>query len=208
MKHKIINWDNKAVGEVSLDPSIFEQDATREDIIHKVVVWQLAKRRSGSHKTKEIGEVRGSTRKIYRQKGTGGARHGSSRGAQFRGGGIIFGPKVREYGGRLNKKLKSLALKVVLSIKQAQKSIIVLDNAAVGAPKTSEMKKRLMSIGAGESCLILDAKANENTKKSVANLHNIDVLPVVGMNVYDIYRHDKLVLTSDALVAIEERFKK
>ena len=171
----------------------------------RVVNWQLAKRRSGCHKTKQRSEVQGSTRKIYRQKGTGQARHGSIRAPIFRGGGIVFGPLVRSHEYKLNKNVRDLGLKTALSLKLKNNSIIILDHADIKSHKTADLSKQVGNFGE-KSMLFIDVTPNDNLKRATANLYKIDVLPVIGINVLDILQHEKLILTVEALKKIEERF--
>ena len=204
MQFKVKNFDNKEVGAVDLNDSIFGLEE-RQDILSRVVNWQLAKRRSGCHKTKQRSEVQGSTRKIYRQKGTGQARHGSIRAPIFRGGGIVFGPVVRSHEYKLNKNVRDLGLKTALSLKLKNNSIIILDHADIKSHKTADLSKQVGNFGE-KSMLFIDVNPNDNLKRATANLYKIDVLPVVGINVLDILQHDKLILTVDAVKKIEERF--
>lgn len=203
MQVVVKNLDNQDIGNVTLNDTIFGKEY-RADILHRVVQWQLAKRRSGCHKTKQRAEVAYSTRKIYKQKGTGRARHGSRKAAIFVGGGTTFGPHVRSHEFALNKKVRLLGLKVALSLKLKENSIIVLDSAKLESAKTSEIRKKLKNFNA-KSFLIVDTIVDDNLKMSIANIHNVDVLPVLGMNVYDILRHTNLMLTTDAIKQIEER---
>lgn len=204
MQFKVKNFDNKEVGAVELNDNIFCLEE-RQDILSRVVNWQLAKRRSGCHKTKQRSEVQGSTRKIYRQKGTGQARHGSIRAPIFRGGGIVFGPVVRSHEYKLNKNVRDLGLKTALSLKLKNNSIIILDHADIKSHKTADLSKQVGNFGE-KSMLFIDVTPNDNLKRATANLYKIDVLPVIGINVLDILQHDKLILTVDALKKIEERF--
>lgn len=203
MQLKVKNFDNKEVGAVELNEAIFGLEE-RQDILARVVNWQLAKRRSGCHKTKQRSEVQGSTRKIYRQKGTGQARHGSIRAPIFRGGGIVFGPLVRSHEYKLNKNVRDLGLKTALSLKVKNNSIIILDHADVKSHKTADLRKQVANFS-DKSILFVDANPKDNLKRATANLFKVDVLPVVGINVLDILQHEKLVLTMDALKKIEER---
>jgi len=203
MQVEVKNLSNDVVGKTELSTNIFGLDVST-DVLYRVVHWQLAKRRSGCHKTKARAEVAYSTKKIYRQKGTGGARHGSKKAPIFVGGGIVFGPVVRSHEYSLNKKIRKLGLKNALSLKLREDSVIVLDNVTLEDAKTSEFAKKMKNFDV-KSALIVDADVNGNLKKSAANLHNINVLPVCGLNVYDILRHQKLVVSVDALKAIEER---
>jgi large subunit ribosomal protein L4 len=199
----IKNWEDKEVGKLKLSEEVFAQEV-REDILHRVVAWQLSKARSGCHKAKQRNEVSGSTRKIYRQKGTGQARHGSIKAPIFIGGGITFGPVVRSHGYSLNKKVRSLGLKVALSLKCQEKSIIVLDSIKLDSYKTANLQKKLDKLGI-TSGLIVDSELDQNLVSSSANIPNVDVLPLIGLNVYDILRHQTLVISKDAIDAIEKR---
>lgn len=203
MKLDIVNINNDVTGQVDLQQEIFGLEP-QADILYKVIHWQLAKRRAGTHQVKERGDVSGSTRKIYKQKGTGRARHGAIRGAQFRGGGIIFGPHFRDHGYKLNKKVRKLGLKFALSSKLKDVQLSILDSLNLATPKTAELKSSLSKFNA-KSILIIDNKVNDNARNSCANLHTVNVLPVEGMNVYDIVRHEKVLITVDALNAIKER---
>jgi large subunit ribosomal protein L4 len=203
MQVAVKNLDNKDIGNVTLSDTIFGEEY-RADILHRVIQWQLAKRRSGCHKTKQRAEVAFSTRKIYKQKGTGRARHGSRKAPIFVGGGTVFGPHVRSHAVSLNKKIRLLGLKVALSLKLKENSIIILDSLKLKSAKTIDMKKKLKNFDA-KSFLMVDTEVDANLRMSIANMHNVDVLPVMGMNVYDILRHTNLMLTTDAIKAIEAR---
>ncbi|MDF3047863.1 MAG: ribosomal protein [Candidatus Midichloriaceae bacterium] len=200
----IKNWDNKEVSKLKLSEEVFAQDI-REDILHRVVQWQLSKARSGTHKTKQRNEVSGSTRKIYRQKGTGQARHGSIKAPIFVGGGTTFGPVVRSHEYSLNKKIRILGLKVALSLKCLENSIIVLDSAKLDSYKTSGLSGKLKGLNAS-SALIVDVELDQNLVNSSANIPYVDVIPLGGLNVYDILRHQTLLISKEAVDAIEKRF--
>lgn len=207
MKQEIVNLENKKVGDIELSDSIFQQPI-RVDILSRVVEWQLAKRRSGNHKTKEIAEISGTTKKMYRQKGTGGARHGSKRAPQFRGGSVIFGPVVRSHAYSLPKKVRQLGLRSVLSSKLQSGDIIVVDSFEINQPKTKDLKAILAKFGT-ENMLLIDVDTNRltNTALAAGNVIGFDVLPQIGANVYDILRKEKLILTVDAVKALEARLK-
>ena len=206
MKIDIINLDKKNVGSLELADSVFGAPV-RGDILQRVVRWQLAKRQAGTHKTKVISEVSGTTKKPYKQKGTGHARQGSLRSAQFRGGGIIFGPVVRSHATDLPKKVRKLALKTALSAKAADGRLVVLDRAAADGHKTKALAGRLGKLGWG-SVLVIDGPVlDENFRRAAANLIGVDLLPQQGANVYDILRRDTLVLTRDAVQHLEARLK-
>jgi len=202
----VTNLDNKAAGKLTLSKDVFGLPA-RADILQRTVVWQLAKRQQGTHKTKTYGEVAGSTRKIVAQKGSGGARHGGIRAPQFRGGGKAFGPVVRSHAIDLPKKVRKLALKTALSTKLAEGKLIVLDQAVLSAGKTKELAGKLKSLG-WANALVIDGKVLDNNFALAArSLPNFDVLPEQGANVYDILRRDTLVLTKAAVEALEARLK-
>jgi large subunit ribosomal protein L4 len=207
MKLEVVNLQNKKVGDIELPSSIFKQPI-RVDILSRVVEWQLAKRRSGAHKTKEIAEISGTTKKMYRQKGTGGARHGSKRAPQFRGGAVIFGPVVRSHAYSLPKKVRQLGLKSVLSSKLESGDIIVVDSFEINKPKTKDLKAILSNFGT-ETMLLIDVDTSRltNTALAAGNVMGFDVLPQIGANVYDILRKEKLILTVDAVKALEARLK-
>jgi len=206
MKLTVRNLDNEEVGEIELADEIFGLPI-RRDILARVVNWQLAKRRAGTHKTKGISEIRGTTKKPYKQKGTGRARQGSLRSPQFRGGGRIFGPVVRSHAFDLQKKVRRLGLKIALSAKQDEGKLVVIDTAHVGEAKTKVLRARLAALG-WNSALIIDGSAvEENFARATRNLPRVDVLPQQGANVYDILRRDTLVLTREAVRHLEARLK-
>jgi large subunit ribosomal protein L4 len=205
MKVAVKSLDNKKVGDIDLSDAIFGL-TPRKDVLHRMVNWQLAKRRSGNHKTKTIGEISGTGKKPYSQKGTGNARQGSLRSPQFRKGAVIFGPVVRDHSHDLPKAVRKLALKTALSSKQAEGKLIVLDAATAKNHKTKEMAKALETLGL-TSALIIDETPDVNFTRAVRNIKNIDVLPQKGINVYDILRRDILVLTKDAIAQLEARLK-
>ena len=206
MKVSVKNLDNKDVGNIDLDNAVFGVEF-RSDILSRMVNWQLAKRRAGTHKTRGISEIRGTTAKPWRQKGSGRARSGSIRSPQFRGGAVIFGPMVRCHNHKLPKKVRKLALKTALSAKQAEGKLIVLDSTKLAKPKTSDLIKHLTKFGLGRALVIDGVEVNENFSRAAANLRGIDVLPHQGINVYDILRCDTLVLTRDAVSYLQERLK-
>jgi large subunit ribosomal protein L4 len=207
MEQRIVNIDNKEVGKVALHESIFGQKE-RHDILHRVVCWQLAKARAGTHVAKTRGEVSGSTRKIHRQKGTGKARQGDIRAPHMRGGGVTFGPKFRSHEYKLNKKVRELGLKIALSLKKKMDNVIIIDELKIKELKTSFLKNKLKGLTSANqrfSLLLVDSQIDESVKLSSANLNGVDVLPVMGINVVDLLKHDQLVITVDALKKIEER---
>jgi large subunit ribosomal protein L4 len=200
------NLDNQEVGDIELADEVFGLPV-RHDILARVVNWQLAKRRAGTHKAKGISDIQGTTKKPYKQKGTGRARQGSLRSPQFRGGAVIFGPVVRSHAFGLQKKVRRLALKTALSAKHAEGKLIVLDAAKLDAAKTKVLGQRLARLG-WDSVLIIDGPAvDENFARAARNLPKVDVLPQQGANVYDILRRDTLVLTRDAVQHLEARLR-
>ncbi len=202
MKLDIHNFDAEAAGSAELPDEIFGI-APRKDIMARVVHWQLSKRRSGNHKTKGMGEVSGTTRKPFKQKGTGNARQGSLRAPQFRTGGVVHGPVVRDHGYSLNKKVRRLGLLSALSQKAADGKLVILD--AVGAvAKTKDVAAKVKKFG-WASALIVDASVDENFLRASRNVHGLDILPVIGANVYDILQHDVLVITQAGIDGLKER---
>ena len=206
MKVAVRNLDNQVVGEVSLKQEIYGQ-AIRSDILHSVVNWQRAKKQSGTHKTLGLSEVSGTGKKPYKQKGTGNARLGTLRAPQCRGGAVIFGPVVRSHATDLPKKIRKLGLKIALSSKLAEQKLIIIDRAILSEPKTALLNAKLKNFDV-RSILIIDGKAiDANFMKAAKNLINVDVLPTIGANVYDILKHDVVMLTTEALGALEERLQ-
>jgi large subunit ribosomal protein L4 len=206
MKLTVRNLDNEEIGDIELADEVFGLPI-RRDILARVVNWQLAKRRSGAHKTKGIGEIRGTTKKPYKQKGTGRARQGSLRSPQFRGGARIFGPVVRSHAFDLQKKVRRLGLKTALSAKQVEGKLVVIDAAHIGEAKTKALRARLAVLG-WDSVLIIDGSViEENFARVTRNLPRVDVMPQQGANVYDILRRDTLVLTREAVRQLEARLK-
>ena len=206
MKCDVISLENKTVGSIDLDEAVFGLPV-RADILARMVNWQLAKRRAGTHKTKGISEVSGTTKKPFRQKGTGRARQGSMRSAQMRGGGIIFGPVVRSHAHDLPKKVRKLALKTALSAKQADGKLVVLDSAKLDEAKTRELVKTMAKLGWKSTLVIDGAAVDANFAKAAQNIFDLDVLPSQGANVRDILRRETLVLTKDAVATLVERLK-
>jgi large subunit ribosomal protein L4 len=206
MRLTVHNLDNEEVGDIELADEVFGLPV-RRDILARVVNWQLAKRRAGTHKTKGISEIRGTTKKPYKQKGTGHARQGSVRSPQFRGGARIFGPVVRSHAFGLQKKVRRLGLKTALSAKQSEGKLVVIDTAQFGEAKTKALRARFATLG-WESVLIIDGLAvDEGLARAARNLPRVDVLPQQGANVYDILRRDTLVLTREAVRHLEDRLK-
>jgi len=204
MKAPVVTLQNKSAGSVELNEAVFGLPS-RPDILHQVVRWQLAKRQAGTHDTKEIAEVSGTGKKPYKQKGTGRARQGSLRSPQFRGGAVIFGPTPRSHAFMLNKKVRKLGLKTVLSDKQREGKLVVIDQASLPDAKTSALAAIVKSLG-WSSVLVIDGTAVDvNFARAAANIHGVDVLPAQGANVYDIMRRDVLVLTKAAIEQLQAR---
>jgi large subunit ribosomal protein L4 len=206
MELKITTLDGKETGSVTLSDAIFGLEP-RADLIHRCVVWQLAKRRAGTHAVKNRADIWRTGKKMYAQKGTGGARHGSARVPQFRGGGRAFGPVVRSHEIGLPKKVRALALKHALSAKAKDGGIIVLDKASVKDGKTKQLAKHFEKLGLQGALIVDGAEIEANFRTAARNIPNIDVLPIQGINVYDIMRRGRLVLTKAAIDALEARFK-
>ena len=205
MQVDIKTLDNGTAGQHELPDAIFAQ-TPRADIMARVVHWQLAKRRAGTHRTKGMGEVSGTTKKPYKQKGTGNARQGSLRAPQFRTGGVVHGPVVRDHGYDLPKKVRRLGLISALSQKQADGKLVIVDGVAIDSGKTRDLKIKLGALG-WNSVLVVDVAVNENFLRASSNLHRIDVLPTVGANVYDILDHDILVITTAGVEALTTRLQ-
>ena len=206
MDLKITTLAGKDAGKISLSDEIFGLDP-REDILQRVVRWQLAKKQQGTHKTKGRAEIARTGAKMYRQKGTGRARHSSARAPQFRGGGKAHGPVVRSHEHDLPKKVRALGLRHALSAKVKSESLIVIDDLAVKDAKTKALVASFEKLGLTNALMIGGAEIDVNFKRAAANIPNIDVLPIQGINVYDILRRGTLVLSKAALEALEERFK-
>ncbi len=206
MKIDVTSFDGQTAGSIELSEEVFGLEP-RADLIFRMIRWQLAKRRAGTHAVKNRAEIARTGKKMYKQKGTGGARHGSARVPQFRGGGRAFGPQVRSHEHDLTKKVKALALKHALSAKAKDGAIVIWENAQLAEPKTKLLKAGFDKTGLA-SALIIDGSAPQiNFALAARNLPKIDVLPVEGVNVYDIIRRDKLVLTRSAVDALEARLK-
>lgn len=206
MKIDVQTLDAKAAGSVDLADEVFGLEP-RADILHRMVAWQLAKRQAGTHKTKGRSEIALTGKKFVKQKGSGGARHGDRKAPQFRGGGKAFGPVVRSHAFDLPKKVRALALRLALSSKAKAGSLIVLDEAKLPSPKTKDAKEAFAKLGLTSVLVIDGAEVDENFALAARNLPNVDVLPVQGINVYDILRREKLVLTKAAVESLEARFK-
>ncbi|HEY5289070.1 MAG TPA: 50S ribosomal protein L4 [Caulobacteraceae bacterium] len=206
MKIEVITLKGAKGGALDLPDDIFGIADIRADLLQRCVTWQLAKRRAGTHKVQVRNEVSRTGKKMYRQKGTGGARHGSRRAAQFVGGARAFGPVVRSHAFDLTKKVRALALRHALSSKAGSGSLIVLDVAALSDPKTATLRADLAALGLTNALIIAGAEVDANLKMAARNIPNIDVLPDAGLNVYDVLRRNTLVLTKDAVEAIRVRF--
>lgn len=205
MKVSIKSLDNKSVGDITLSDDIFGLEP-RADVLHRMVNWQLAKRRSGNHKTKDISEVSGTGKKAYAQKGTGRARTATLRSTRHVGGAIMFGPVVRDHSHDLPKTFRKLALKTALSAKAKEGKLVILDAAKAKSHKTKDMAKALQGLGV-TSALFIDENVDQNFARAIGNIPHVDMLPQKGINVYDILRRDTLVLTKDAVAQLEARLK-
>jgi large subunit ribosomal protein L4 len=206
MELKITTLDGEEKGSVSLSDTIFGLDP-RQDLIQRCVVWQLAKRRAGTHKVKGRAEIWRTGKKMYKQKGTGGARHGSQRANLFRGGGRSFGPVVRSHAIALPKKVRVLALKHALSAKAKDGGIVLIEDAKLVQTKTKALKGHFATLGVANALIIDGAEIDDGFRLAARNIPNIDVLPIQGINVYDILRRNTLVLTRAAVDALEARLK-
>jgi large subunit ribosomal protein L4 len=206
MDLKVTTLDGKASGTVAVSDAVFGLEP-REDILARMVRYQLAKRRAGTHAVKNRSEINRTGAKMYKQKGTGRARHSSARAPQFRGGGRSFGPTPRDHAIDMPKKVRALALKHALSAKVASNSIIIIDNLVSKEPKTAALKQKLTKLGLSNALFIGGGELDNNFRLAARNIPQMDVLPIQGINVYDILRREKLVLSKAAVEALEERFK-
>lgn len=206
MKADVKNLDATAAGSIELPENVFGLEP-RADILHRMVRYQMAKRQAGTHHTQGRSDVAGTQKKFVKQKGSGGARHGNRKAPLFRGGAKAFGPKARSHASDLPKKVRALALKHALSAKAKSDELIVIEDATMAAPKTGELRRNLGALGAQSALVISGSDIDVNFDKAARNIPNVDVLPVQGINVYDILRREKLVLTKDALAALEARFE-
>jgi large subunit ribosomal protein L4 len=206
MKLDITTFDGGTAGSVELDETIFGLDP-RPDLLQRCVRWQLAKRQAGTHAVKNRADIARTGKKLYKQKGTGNARHGSARVPQFRGGGRAFGPQVRSHEHDLPKKVRALALRHALSAKAKDASLIIVDEVKLEAAKTKGLKQTFGKLGLSSALIIAGGEVDENFGRAARNIPNIDVLPVQGINVYDILRREKLILSRAAVDALEARFK-
>mgnify|MGYP000018962807 FL=1 len=206
MKIEVNSLGNKKIKDIDLDKQIFGLEL-KEEIIYRMVRYQLAKRRSGNHKTKGISEISGTTKKPFKQKGTGNARQGSKRSPQMRGGAVIFGPQVRSHAHKLPKQIKKLALKMAISKKVKDGKFRIINELKMSKPKTNLFRSKLAGLKL-DSVLFIDGKdIDNNFLLASKNVPKIDILPVAGINVYDILKRDYLVLSENAVNGIKERFK-
>ncbi|GAM99196.1 LSU ribosomal protein L4p [alpha proteobacterium U9-1i] len=208
MKLDIITLDAKKAGSIDLDDSVFGIDLIRGDILQRMVKYQLAKRRAGTHKTQSRGEVSVTHSKLYKQKGTGQARHGAKNAPIFRGGGHAHNRLPRDYAHDLTKKFRALALRHALSAKAKAGEIVIVDAVALKEPKTAALRTQLSNLKLDKTLIIAGAEVDANLARAARNIPRLDVLPNAGLNVYDVLRCGKLVLTVDAVNAIHARFKK
>jgi large subunit ribosomal protein L4 len=206
MKLDVKNLDGSAAGSIDLPQEIFGVEV-RKDILARMVNYQLAKRRAGTHKSKGRSEVKATAKKMYAQKGTGQARHGNKAAPQFRGGGKAFGPVVRDHAHDLPKKVRKLAMKTALSAKAGEGKLVVLETMELKDAKTSALAAKLKKLGIESALVVGGASVDQNFARAASNLIGVDVLPQQGANVYDILRRDTLVLTRDAVKHFEERLK-
>jgi large subunit ribosomal protein L4 len=206
MKAKILNLNNEAVGEVALSSEIFALEP-RVDIIKLVVDWQRAKAMAGTHQTKTVSEVSGTTKKPFKQKGTGNARQGSLRSAQMRGGGVSHGPVMRSHATKLPKKIRKLGLKHALSSKLLEGKLMIIDSLTLAQPKTSALVDMLAKFEAKSFFIISGNDVENNFSLAAKNIPHTTSVPQIGANVYDIIRHDLVLLSSDAVSVLEERLK-
>jgi large subunit ribosomal protein L4 len=206
MKLDVITLESGVAGQIDLADDIFGIEEIRADILQRCVVWQLAKRRAGTHKVQTRNENSRTGKKMYKQKGTGGARHGSRRAPQFVGGSRAFGPVVRDHGFDLPKKVRKLALRHALSSKAKSGDLVVIENAALETPKTAALKAAFEKLGLANALIIAGPAVDANFGLAARNIAHVDVLPDAGLNVYDVLRRHKLVLTRAAVDAINARF--
>ena len=206
MKIDVVGLDGAKSEALDLPDAVFGITEIRADILQRCVTWQLAKRRAGTHKVQVRNEVSRTGKKMYKQKGTGGARHGSRRAAQFVGGARAFGPVVRSHAFDLPKKVRALALRHALSSKARAGALMVLDSVTLGDPKTAALRSNFDALGLKNALIIAGAEVDPNFKLAARNIPNVDVLPNAGLNVYDVLRRDTLVLTRSAVEAISARF--
>jgi large subunit ribosomal protein L4 len=208
MKSAVIDLNAAAAGDIELDDAVFGLAEIRSDLLQRMVRYQLSKRQAGTHSTKSRSNVNRTTKKLYRQKGTGGARHGSRNAPIFVGGGTAHGPHPHSHAHDLPKKVRALALRHALSSKVRDGSLVVLEAAAMDAPRTKDLSAQLKRLGIENALVVGGAQVNENFARAASNIPNIDVLPLAGLNVYDILRRKTLVLTREAVAGVHARFAK
>jgi len=204
MQLPVKDWDNRETGSIELADGVFGGEA-RADLMARVVNWQRAKKRAGTHKAKERSEIARTKSKVYRQKGTGRARHGAATANIFRGGGVVHGPRVRSHAHKLPRKVRAAGLRAALASKVRAGKLVVVENLAVESGRTGDLAKRLRRMELASALILGGAEADGNFRRAAANIVGIDVLPPIGANVYDILRRDVLVLTRDAAAHLEER---
>jgi len=205
MKLDVLTLDNKKSSVLDLDKTVFEVEV-RADILHRMVNWQLSKRRSGTRKTLERSEITGSRAKIVRQKGSGGARHGDRKVSQYRGGGVAHGPRVRSHEHKLPRKVRNMAMRCALSSKAKEGQLIILEDIAFSSKKTKLLKQNLNKFPLGKSVLFVSGdKLDDNFNKAVKNIPMHDILPIQGANVYDILRRETLILSKSSVEALVNR---
>ena len=206
MRAEMTTLDAASAGTVELNDAIFNLEP-RPDLLHRMVRWQMLRRMAGTHHAQDRSEVTVTGKKMHKQKGTGGARQGTLRAPQMRGGGIVFGPRPHSHAFSLPKKVRKLALRTALSAKQADGRLIVVDSAELASAKTGALAKQMNKLGWGTTLVIDGAQVNENFARAARNIFGLDVLPQIGANVYDIMRRNTLVLTKDAVQQLQERLK-
>ncbi len=204
MQLPVRDWDNRETGSIELADGVFGGEV-RRDLLARVVNWQRAKKRGGNHKVKERSEIARSKSKIYRQKGTGRARHGAATANVFRGGGVVHGPRVRSHAHKLPKKVRAAGLRAALASKTQAGKLVVVEDLALESGRTRDLAKRLREMEVGSALVVGGETVDENFRRAAANIVGIDVLPRIGANVYDILRRDMLVLTREAAAHLEER---
>ena len=205
LKIKVYDLNNKEKEEITLPTFIFSADI-KEDIVAKVVNWQLSKKRQGSHKVKERNEVVGSTAKIYRQKGTGRARHGSKKVVQFKGGGVVHGPKVRSHDKKIPSKLKKQAIRILLSSKLKEGKLKIIEKLEMKTIKTKTLIEKLSKLGISSATLVEEGEVNKNFMLSTRNIKEIDLLNIKGLNAYQIIKRDSLVVSLSAIKKVLEQY--
>jgi len=207
MKVKVLDLGNKEVGDIELNSEIFGQEFVREDIIKLVIDWQRAKAMAGTHQTKTVSDVSGTTRKPFKQKGTGNARQGSLRSAQMRGGGVSHGPVARSHATKLPKKVRKLGMKHALSEKFAEGKLLIVDSLALDQPKTSSLVELLNNFSAKSFFMISGNHVDDNLALAAYNIPHTVVVPQIGANVYDIIKHEYVLMSREAVDALEKRLK-